>query len=230
MIEPLWTPPPPSPAIDRRHIHLWRVPLDREADELASLLAPEEAARRDRLLFPEARRRFTVTRGTLRRILGGYLSISPAAVRLVEEEGGKPYLAQRQLQFNISHSGELALIAVAAGRRVGIDLERERRIAGAPSIARRWFSAAECELLEQAPADERLRRFLEQWTAKEARLKAVGAGIWNLATSDLSGEWAVVPFAPAEGFIAALVVEGSPDWELEAFDVSPGRFQAESRR
>ena len=108
-------------------------------------------------------------------------------------------------------------------------LERERSISGAMAIAERLFDPAERDSLRETPDEQRIRKFFEYWTEKEARVKAIGGGVWDLHSADLSGSWRLRRIPAGEGFIAALVVEGEDDWELSAFDVSPERFPAENR-
>src|SRR5438552_1607659 len=110
------------PSLDPGSIHVWRVDLDPPAEAVArlhGLLLPEEVERRDRFVFERHRRRFGVCRGTLRLLLGGYLGVDPKSVAFGEGARGKPFLSlprARDLRFNVSHSHELALIAVAEVR------------------------------------------------------------------------------------------------------------------
>ena len=222
MADSFWKPPPSPLALDAGRVHLWRVELD--SPQSALILTPAEAARRDRFLFDRERRRFAGTRTALRLILGRYLSLDPAAVALTEEAGGKPHLLGRELEFNVSHSGELALIAVASGRRVGVDVERERRMSDSLSIAHRFFSPAELEILQRDP-----NRFLECWTCKEAQVKAIGGGVWNLAGVDVwratprrhyhlqGASWTLQQVPAGAGYVGAVVVEGEDDWEMSGF-------------
>ena len=114
-------------------VHVWRVGLDPPGEvvaELRGLLAADEVARAERFHFEQHRRRYTVGRGALRRLLGGYLGIPPDAVRFAYGEREKPRLAEQgaglPLQFNLSNSSELALVAVTVGPEVGVDLEAVR--------------------------------------------------------------------------------------------------------
>jgi 4'-phosphopantetheinyl transferase len=113
-------------------------------------------------------------------LLGMYLGVPAQAVTLVDGEHGRPELAepsQRALQFNWSHSGNAALIAVARGVAPGIDLERVRPRAHAMQLARRFFHPEEVAALAALPASEQEAAFLQLWTGKEAVLKATGRGI-----------------------------------------------------
>ncbi|OOG60808.1 4-phosphopantetheinyl transferase [Rhodanobacter sp. B05] len=119
-------------------------------------------------------------RQPLRLTLAAYLGIDADAVTLVEGEHGRPRLDPAHgssLDFNWSHSGEHALIAVARGISPGIDIERRRPRPRALPIARRFFGNDEADALAALPEEARDAAFLEIWTAKEAILKAHGRGI-----------------------------------------------------
>jgi 4'-phosphopantetheinyl transferase len=113
-------------------------------------------------------------------LLARYLAVTPAEVRLVEGEHGRPALDAihgNAFDFNWSHSGEQAVVGLARGISPGIDLERRRARANALEIARRFFTAGEADWLGTLDADERPAAFLELWTAREAVLKALGRGL-----------------------------------------------------
>ena len=96
---------------------------------MAATLCAEERARAERYLFAKHSRRFVLARGTLRSILGGYLGVDAREIRFEEEAHGKPRLAgenRNGLSFNVSHSSDIAIYAVSAGRELGVDVERHR--------------------------------------------------------------------------------------------------------
>jgi len=163
-------------------VHLWRVELDVGAEAEAKLreeLASDEIARAEGFASARARRRFVVARGTLRVLLGDLLGERPGSVPIEVGPGGKPRLADagHRLGFNVSHSGDLALICIAEGVEVGVDLEALRPVPGAVEIAQRRFAPAEARFVEEGEAAEVDRRFLTCWTRKEALAKATGAGL-----------------------------------------------------
>jgi 4'-phosphopantetheinyl transferase len=107
-------------------VHLWRVELDVGADaeeRLREKLAPDEVVRAEGFANARARRRFVVARGTLRALLGDLLDEHPQSLPIEAGPGGKPRLADTEprLHFNVSHSGDLALICIADGVEVGVD-------------------------------------------------------------------------------------------------------------
>jgi 4'-phosphopantetheinyl transferase len=213
-------------------IHIWRIALDRPngvLERLERLLHEDEIARADRFRRPELRSRFVIGRGALRCILGGYLEVEPEHVAFRLGPHGKPYLEGmgRPLQFNLSHSDDLALCACLVDREVGIDVERLRPLGDAGRIIDRYFSPAERAEFLSFPEPERLAAFYRGWTRKEAFLKATGEGIASaLDRFDVSlsareavvlrvGQdrgaalrWVLQDLEPATGFQAALAVEG----------------------
>jgi 4'-phosphopantetheinyl transferase len=163
-------------------VHIWTVPLDAEDTCLARCwanLSQDEQQQGERFQFDPSRRRYVVTRAALRALLGRYLSIPPLDIEFDWDASGKPRMGAPSsgLYFNVAHSGGLALVAVASGCEVGVDVEQLRTVDRLEQIAERYFHPLEvAELLREPPAD-RSAAFLQCWTAKEAVLKAVGVGI-----------------------------------------------------
>src|SRR5215471_6973527 len=112
-------------------VHLWQRHLDASPAEVTAscqLLSEEEKARAQRFLVDRPRNAFVLTRGTLRRLLARYLGRKPETIRFGYEVQGKPYLdGERHLSFNVSHTDGLALIGIARGRRIGVDVEKANR-------------------------------------------------------------------------------------------------------
>jgi 4'-phosphopantetheinyl transferase len=212
-------------------VHVWRADLEAAETEIAAceaLLDAPELARARRFHFERDRRWFTLGRGLLRRLIGGYVGADPKAVCFALGPHGKPRLAvpESTLQFNLSHSGNQALFVFAAAREVGIDLEAGSRLGDDwTGLARRIFSAREQAELAALPAERRREAFLNGWTRKEAYLKATGHGLVNglqqievtldanapaaFLSPDLAAKWKICDLrAAAAGVAAALVVEG----------------------
>jgi 4'-phosphopantetheinyl transferase len=165
----------------RGGIELWWIVLDRSHDEMAELyrsLSAEEMARAQRFGTEPLRQRWVVGRAALRLLLGAVLGIEPASVSLVRGRRGRPELAGRPFDFNVSHTCGMALIgigrALPAGLRIGVDVEHGERQVNADRLATKFMSARERADLAPLPADERRRGFLRRWTAKEAMSKATG--------------------------------------------------------
>ena len=227
-------------------VHLWRVELDVGAEAEARLLeglAADELTRAESFTGPQARRRFVVARGTLRMLLGDLLDERPRSLRIEAGPGGKPRLvdAEPQLHFNVSHSGDLALICIAEEFEVGVDLEQLRPVPSAVEIAKRRFAPEEARFVEEGDGSDVARRFLLCWTRKEALAKAIGSGlsfdlrsfavpleepggIVSLGSPDsgLGQQWRIVDVPLGDGHIAALALPS----HREEIDVVPSISRA----
>ncbi len=155
-----------------------------------SILDEAERARALRFVRPRDRRRFINCRGALRLVLGQLVDCPPAAITFRFSPGGKPELAGPRppgdvllLRFNVTHSDDLALIAVSRDRELGVDLERLRTISEAARIVESYFTAAEQAQFAALEEPVRAAAFLRGWTRKEAILKAKGVGLAGLAAS-----------------------------------------------
>lgn len=172
----------PPPAHDE--IHVWHQSFCHEAaevDAFRGLLSSDELQRAARFRFDKDRSEFMVSRGTLRRLLGCYLQVPPKELRFAYSAYGRPGLAgdapSTMLDFNVSHSGGVALLAFARDRKIGIDVEKVRRDFGTSEIAERFFSTAERAALRDLPQQQRHEAFFRCWTRKEAFIKALGEGL-----------------------------------------------------
>lgn len=237
-----WASPPSPLALGADDVHVWRVDLalaEATVSHLREELSHEEAERAARFRSPADGRRFVVAHAALRSILAGSLGADPRELRLTAEDGGKPFLAApaaAPVRFNLSHSRDLALVAVSQGREVGVDLEY-RQIRDVDEIAGRYFSAVERRNLEGMALDQRRAAFLRGWVLKEAYLKACGDGLRRrlddfdvtlddedpprlLAVRDRPGDearWSFRYLRPHPEFVAALAVEGA-GWRLERWE------------
>jgi len=143
----------------------------------AQVLSAAEQERAARFRFETDRRRFIAARARLRELLAVRLGSSPAAVRLVYGTDGKPELADHALQFNLSHSGDVAAFAFSRDSRIGIDIEEIRPVPEADAIAASMFSRGERVWYAALPPGEKLRGFFRCWTRREAFLKMLGKGL-----------------------------------------------------
>jgi 4'-phosphopantetheinyl transferase len=225
-------------------IRVWIVDLDAglnpgDDPELAEpgselgLLSEDERARAVRFVRARDRRRFAWCRAALREILGWLLGEPAGSLRFRAAARGKPELDhgpdggdRRELRFNVSHSAELALIAVCQGHEIGVDIEKVRSISEADRIVASFFTAAEQAEFVAMAEDVKALAFHRGWTRKEAVLKGFGMGIsglsagyetgfgitalttrFTLATpSPRVGPWWLWEAAPRPGFVAALAV------------------------
>ncbi len=220
----VWSSPPADLALGADEVHVWRVALDQPddvADRLGAALSADERGRAARLVTAALRRRFLVARGALRQILGRYTYLAPGAVRFRYGPRGKPMLDAEDglLRFNLSHSGDLALVAVSRGREIGVDVERIRPDRDLDRIATRFFSTVEVAALLALPRAERAEAFYHCWTRKEAYIKALGDG---LAIPLDSFDVAFAPGAPAALLASRLDPAETRRWSMAALDPGPG--------
>jgi 4'-phosphopantetheinyl transferase len=177
-------------------IHVWRIPLDKIKTPPSTA---GETARASHFATPTLRRRYLRAHGALRDILGRF---TDARLDFALQEKGKPYLPHvPDLQFNLSHSKQVALVAVAHRVPVGVDIERLRPLAEHAAIADRFFPPGE-------PATVDAADFFRRWTRFEAILKAQGSGLYG-AGSALEGEWTVQELDAGPGFAAAVAAPGA---------------------
>jgi 4'-phosphopantetheinyl transferase len=187
------------PSADRvvltgNEVHVWRAHLNVAASDARrgeSSLSADERTRASAFRFQRDRTRFVVRRAVLRELLGAQLGVEPARLAFVYGQHGKPSLAapfdRSNLSFNLSHSDDLALFALASGRPVGVDVESIRPISDVADLVRRYFSRAENAAIDELPPAERHQAFFNAWTRKEAYLKATGEGlIDNLHSVEVS--------------------------------------------
>ncbi|KAB2835928.1 4'-phosphopantetheinyl transferase superfamily protein, partial [bacterium] len=208
----LWSSVSPEFALPPGEVHVWRAELDVAAKtlaELRGLLSEDERARADRFVRAEDRLRFTAARGLLRRPLGWYLQTPSEKIRFAYGPQGRPELAAETpgvgLRFNLSHSGEIVLIAFARDREVGVDVEALRAPVDEAALARRYFRSEESARLAELPEAERRREFFRLWTRKEALLKAKGLGVRAIEIDpEADPEFVVLPLELEEGYAAAL--------------------------
>ncbi len=230
----LWSAPPRTSRLAAGEVHVWRLNPSPASDPGAAwgLLAADERARAERYVFDRDRAAFVQRRAALRGVLARYLGADPAALRFSYGEHGKPALtgphARAGLAFNVAHSG-VALLAVARGGRLGVDIEARRRLANRDIIAAREFAEDEQKALAALPAARRQVAFFRLWAVKEACLKALGTGL-SLAPSeivcDLDDEdwprlralpdwagdpagWTVCSLVPTSGHAAAFAIDAA---------------------
>jgi 4'-phosphopantetheinyl transferase len=181
----LWERPPVQLSISRSELHVWRVNLDDinyQLEYLISLLSPEETKRSKRFIFDRDRHCYQVTHSMKRLILANYLDCDPQCLHFKIESYGKPALANLQsplkIQFNISHSRDLILIAITVEDQIGIDIEYSDKKKSIESLSETIFSPSEMKFfLTLKSQREKEKTFFRCWTRKEAYLKAIGIGL-----------------------------------------------------
>jgi len=241
---PPWRSAPETLSLSSNEVHIWRAALDvPESDvrRLGNTLAEDEHRRAERFIFQGDRTHFVVARGLLRVLLGRYLEQDPQRLRFVYGSHGKPELAcdvrKTGLRFNVSHSDEIVLYALARHREIGVDVERIRPEVALETLAEHFFSPREVAALRALPEALQVTAFFACWTRKEAYIKARGEGLSlpldQFAVSLVPGEptallytawdpqeaarWALHDLAPAPGYRAAVAVAGH-DWQLACWE------------
>jgi 4'-phosphopantetheinyl transferase len=228
--------------LKNNNVHIWRANLNLQTErveEAIQILSLDEQKRAERYKFEKHKNSFIIARSTLRKILSSYLNIKPDRLEFDYSDRGKPSLSdihgQINLQFNLSHSQELALYAFTNTQKVGIDLEYCRPMSDAENIAKRFFSTNEYKWISSFTGDAQQSAFFRCWTAKEAYLKATGEGIGGALERieiDLTGadlfklkkgdreisNWLLYNFIPEINYMATIAVEG------RAIDISYWQF------
>ena len=179
-----WSPSTGPLALATGQIHLYLLlsaDYQSHRDSLLSVLCEQEQLRAQRKKIPAKQFEYILGQAALRSILAQTLSIPCAEVCYARGPKGKPYLGpvhQRQdLQFNISHSGGLLLIALSTAGEVGVDIEAINTTTSMDLVSRRTFSESETKTLFSLPDTLRREQFFQYWTCKEAVVKCTGDGI-----------------------------------------------------
>lgn len=162
--------------------HIWRIALfqkDKVLEFSADLLDENEKSKAAKFRFERDRRNYIAAHGAMREILGFYLECCPKKIEFTTNYYGKPFLRRNQtdINFNMSHSHEWALLALTKGKKIGVDIELIRAEIAEQNLAEQIFSPLENETLRNLPEKLRLKAFFDCWTRKEAFIKAVGKGL-----------------------------------------------------
>jgi 4'-phosphopantetheinyl transferase len=174
---------------DSPNVDLHAFSLEFDSNSLKDLLRPDEISRAAAFHFERDRTRWIVARAGLRTLLARHASQSPQSLVFKRQAGGKPYLADSPLHFNISHSGNLALVVISNNGPVGVDLEPFDRGIELETCMQGFCSRFEHSRLDAIRSPGmKCQELIRTWCAKEAFLKALGTG---LATppQDLTVQW-----------------------------------------
>ncbi len=211
-------------------IDVWSIHLPDCRDEVEScrgLLADDELERAAKFFKPKDAENFSLCRGLLRRILGEVLDADPSALSFERNGHGKPFLADEELEFNVSHSRDRLLIALTSGRAIGVDIEFRRSGINMDAIANRWFAPEEREFFQSLPAlsnegvegENKEQGFFDIWAKKEAYVKALGMGIFKELHSF------AVPLGNEPGFPMVGIYDASgvknEEWFFQPLEIDP---------
>ena len=222
-------------------LEVWRISVAATPiTMLSTLLSEDESERAARFVFDRDRNQFIAVRGRLRQLLGRYLDRPPRDIDFWLGPRGKPILAGGgDLHFNVSHSGDVGLLAFRRGGAIGVDVEQVNARVAIEELAGSCFSSAERSAMRQLDDHARIDRFFQLWAAKEAYIKALGGGLsvplqeftvdvrsdalrWSVATFARPGElpWSVMPVPVAAGYFGAVAARGI-EWRVDIGDLSP---------
>ncbi len=230
-------------------VYVWEARVSKNSThehEMSKLLDDDERQRAARFRFASDRTQYVVAHGLLRTILARCVSEAPERLRFETGRWGKPSLsepvAQRSVEFSLSHSGDYILIAAALDRIVGADVERWAPDIRHDELAESCFSQAERAELAGLPDGDKAAAFFAGWTRKEAYVKALGVGVaLGLDYFDVSlapcpagipvtdrrqpsvvRDWSLRDIALAPGYSAAVVAQGRT-WQLRRTSIElPG--------
>ena len=215
-------------------VFIYRVfvdPMHNSSDLILNYLPGDDIKRINRFMFESDRITHTITRFCLRTVLSRILLIEPENISFSYNEYGKPFITPEHnpedIRFNISHSDNMVLIALARGIDVGIDIEKIKDIDTVNGLIKDYFSPGEIEQFSSLPPDARQKAFFSAWTRKEAYIKAMGTGLsyplkkFSVSVDPLKGaellydenndckSWTLKDIIVPEGYAAAAAVHGT---------------------
>jgi 4'-phosphopantetheinyl transferase len=220
--------PRPSPVLTPNEVHIWLVQTNDPSislEDFESLLSSLERDRALRFKFGADRRRYVIAHAALRSILSIYTKRPAEELQFASGPYGKPKLAaihsKNKIDFNLSHSHEVALIAVTAAREIGVDVEWVKKDFAFGEVAERFFTRREVAALQSLPHHFQREAFYKCWTSKEAFLKAKGTGLSGqldevemvladhvVRVKGTIPNLSLIELTVDEGYVAALVVDG----------------------
>jgi 4'-phosphopantetheinyl transferase len=225
-----WRLPSAKRALGDDEVDIWRLsltPLDSMVSEFRARLSAEENARAEKFKFDKDRKRYILTHGLLRVILSLYADVAAEELTFTENRYGKPELVHpsgSNLTFNLSHSQERALIGIARGRQIGVDIEYVKNDFEWKEIVERFFSPREIQMINALAKNLQHRAFFTCWTRKEAYVKATGMGLslplkefdvspvpgatTLLLSSPEKMRWSMKEVDVADSYVATVAVEG----------------------
>ena len=224
-------------------VDLWFVDINEHKDRLPhylSVLNDVEKERASKYRFEKDKNCSIIARGVLRTLLGNYLEKNPKEIKFKLGEFGKPSLNEESnIEFNISHSGNVIVLAFVLNDKIGVDVEHTKRTIEVNSIAKQFFSKEEVTALFSLEESYQKQAFYNCWTRKEAFIKALGSGlsfplnqfvvsldsVYNAELIETKWDdkerenWVLKSFEPVKDYIGAFSVKG------KVTDVQYWKFQ-----
>jgi 4'-phosphopantetheinyl transferase len=220
-------------------LHLYRVDLrSLNHNDYEAVLSPDEQQRKASYYFERDQRRYASTRGLLRHALGGYLGIAARDVHFQYLERGKPVLHtahESNIQFNLSHSGDLAYLVFALDVRIGVDVQAVEPLEHMEGVAQTVCTLQELYRWNTLPEQDQLHTLIRTWVRKEAVVKTSGAGMsFDLHKLDVQTQtprwvsplpgqrdplanWRIVDLDAPDGYLAAVSMESPLHIEEQTF-------------
>jgi 4'-phosphopantetheinyl transferase len=169
-------------SLPENELHVWSISLiqtDEVLQKMTDFLDKNEKSKADRFKFEFDKKNYIVAHGAMRQIISGYLKCRSEEIYFKYTSYGKPFLSENEsgFEFNLSHSKDLALLAAAKYKRVGIDIEYIRSGLDECTLAEQYFSPQENESLRNMDENLRTKAFFDCWTRKESFIKAIGKGL-----------------------------------------------------
>lgn len=228
-MRPDWLVLKTIPKLNASEIHVWRVLTKKfvhKLDYYWQILSKEEQQQAKKFIQLKHQERFIITHGILRQVLASYLNTTFDQIKFTNNKFGKPLLVKnlsnKVINFNISHSKDVALFCFAKNSTIGIDVEFKRQDIEIKEIAKRFFTAKENTSLDHFPEKQKLEIFFTYWTCKEAFIKAIGKGLSyplnkfeiDVNTLELcindpeyqTTKWSLIKFEPYSDYAAAIAI------------------------
>jgi 4'-phosphopantetheinyl transferase len=173
------------------------------AEELASL-SPDEIARADRFLHRRHKSSYLSAHVALRRLVSSRAGVSAERLVFLKQPFGKPFLSDpAACFFNLSHSDDLALVAISSQFQVGVDIETVRELDEVHDLAGQHFTPTELDTWSKLAPNELAAAFCQIWVRKEACVKAIGLGL-QVPLSEIE-----VGLGPLEKVVSISISEGN---------------------
>jgi 4'-phosphopantetheinyl transferase len=230
MLNPFLVPSalPSSLVVRENEAHIWLVQTNGESispGDFKDLLSSVEQDRASKFKFETDRRRYITAHAALRSIISIYVNSPARELQFASGPYGKPKLAaihdKKKIAFNLSHSHEVALIAVTQDREIGVDVEWVREDFAFDEVAQRFFTTREVAALHALPLHLQREAFYKCWTSKEAFLKVKGTGLSGkldeveivltdhvVRVKGTIPNFSLIELTVDGGYVAALVVDG----------------------